>query len=488
VIRKLGIAGYGTWESIVAVSVLSNIFQTAISGTLLWMIANAYGAKDRETVHNYVRMAVFVSLLLFCTITPTAWFFRYSLVHLFRVPGPYVASAVWILPCVVGLMLLGCIGEIMGALIGGFQRAGKTTLVQAGALVANNASVVGCLLLGLGFWSLLVGFTIGFLVSFGGLFLVARRIVGPFSLVPMLPSRAVMMKVMPYAGFMLLGALSMGLRDQTDKIVLSSVASPVWTGYFGIAARLASLITFVCTFFYVPTIAAAGALFARKDHAAIHRLYRDVFMMMSIIVGLVVVLLAGLHDRIILLWLGKAVPEAGRILYILLAGNALAVILTGTGSSVCKGMGIVGIETNYIIVGLVLNIALKFLLVPLMGPMGTVVSSTLSWSGSGLVFVYLLHKRTDIPLSDTLPALRTCLAILVSVAVARSLSILFPASGGKAAIAESSLLMGTLLTLIFLGLLVMLKVIPLDTLRSCRRLAREKYLQWRSRLPQPSQG
>jgi O-antigen/teichoic acid export membrane protein len=476
VVGKLGISGYGTWESIIAVSVLSNIFQGTISGTLLWMISSAYGSEDVESMRQYVRIGVCISLTLFFVITPIAWFSRYLLVDLFKVPSQFAQTAAWILPCIVGLMILGSINEVMGSLIGGFQRAGATTLTQAIAITANNIIVILCLLLGLGFWSLLIGFISGFIISAVGLYTIATQICGRFSLMPRLPTRAVLIKVAPYAGFMLLGALSMALRDQTDKIVLSSVASPAWTGYYGIAARLAGLVLVVCTFFYVPTIAASGAMYSKGDLLGIQKLYDDVITMMSFLVGLFVVIIGGMYDRIIVLWIGKPIPEVESILFLLLFGNTMAVMLTGTGSSVCKGMGIVRIETVYIIIGLSLNVILKFVLVPWIGAIGTVASSTISWTVSSVIFVILLHKQTNIQYSTTAKAVKTLCIILVCVMLSRWLSSIFPVETKRIYVLVSSLTLGLFVTLVFTLLMFFSQVLSLNGVRKIAQVISAKVI------------
>ncbi len=449
VVAKLGIAGFGTWESIIAVSALANVFQATISGTVLWLVSNAYGAGDIESIRRHVRMAVGAALILAALLTPLAWAGRHFLVGLFKVPSAFAATAAWVFPCVVGLMLFGAVNEIIIALVGGFQRAGLAVMIQAGAVVANNAVVIAGLALGAGFWSLLAGYAAQFLISGIALVLAARRITGTINLLPRLPSRSLLVKAAPYAGFLLLGTLAVALRDQADKVILSSVASPVWTGYYGIAARLAGLVSIACTFFYVPTIAASGALFAIDDGPGIHRIYNDVIVASSFLVGLVVVLVAGLHDRLIVLWMGKPIPEVGGILYLLLIGHAAAVILTGTGSSVCKGMGIIRIETTFIIVGLVLNILLKAALVPLFGGVGTVVSSSASMGVSSIVFVVLLHKQTRLPVTSTVKAVKTLFCIAVCAWTTRMLGAALPVEANRWFLAFSTTGLAAFSTLIF---------------------------------------
>ena len=96
--------------------------------------------------------------------------------------------------------------------------------------------------------------------------------------------------------------------------------------------------------------------------------------------GLVSVLVLSLYDRLTVFWLGRSVPGIAPILFLVVAGNAIAVILTGSGTSICKGVGKLEIETIYVVTGLILNIILTITLVLAVGAIGTVIASTVSWS------------------------------------------------------------------------------------------------------------
>ena len=228
VISKVGLIGYGTWESIIAVSMLCNIFQSTISGTLLWKSSDAFGHREMAGVEAYARSAMFIAIVVLVVVGPAAWIGRHSLVALFHIPTQFETSASWILPSVVCLIVAGSINEVMGAVIGGCQRVGSTTLTQAIATICNNGVVILCLVLGMGMYSLLIGVSVGFLVSAIGLRVIVRQVCGCIRLRPQVPSRLLLRSVAPYAAFMLLGSISIALRDHTDKVVLSSVASPLW--------------------------------------------------------------------------------------------------------------------------------------------------------------------------------------------------------------------------------------------------------------------
>jgi O-antigen/teichoic acid export membrane protein len=463
-VNRLDVIGYGTWESIIAVSVLSNIFQSTISGTLLWKISNAYGMDDMESVRQYVGIGIFFSLLIFFAVTPLAWIGRDFLLRLFQVPEQFRSTASIVLPCVVGLMVLGSVNEVMAALIQGFQRSGRSTLIQAISMTCNSSTIIVCLLLGLGFWSLLIGFGLGFIIYGAGLYIVAIRIFPSFTLVPLVPHKALLQGTLFYGGFMLLGAISGALRDQTDKIVLSSVASPIWTGYFGIAARLSSLLGLICGFVYVPTVAAAGALHARGDWPGVQRLYTDVMTVLALVVGLFIALIIGLYDRLIILWVGRAIPEVGIILYCLIPGISVAVLLTGAGTSVCKGIGIIRFETIYIFVGLILNLILTVVLVLWIGGIGTVIASATSWALSSVVFIVLLHKNTQLPLIGTFRALKGLMVGTACAFCGRLLSNQIPLEHARCEALVSCIKLAPVITVIFYGGMVLVGAIPISAL------------------------
>jgi len=320
-----------------------------------------------------------------------------------------------------------------------------------------------------------MGFIAGFVVYAVFLYRSSARTLNIFSLRPKMPEKGVLRGVTPYAGFMLLGAVSIALRDQADKIILASTASPAWTGYFSVAARLTSLVLMVCTSVYVPIIAAAGAMQSRGDWPGVQRLYSDAMTAMAFIVGLFSALVTGLYDRILIFWIGKPINEVGVILYFLIAGNAIAVLLTGTGSAVCKGIGIIQIETIYIIVGLVLNLMLKFILIPLIGPIGTVISSATSWALASVLFVTLLHRKTKLPVAGTVRAVKSVAIGAACAFFARWLSTQLPIESSRLGAFVSIVELTIVITLLFAILMILFRALPISVWSSVLRIIRNKY-------------
>ncbi|MGE5802059.1 MAG: hypothetical protein ACM358_07360, partial [Gemmatimonadota bacterium] len=50
VVAHLGVAGFGTWEALLALASFTSVFQSAISGTLVWRVSEAYGRGDAAEI------------------------------------------------------------------------------------------------------------------------------------------------------------------------------------------------------------------------------------------------------------------------------------------------------------------------------------------------------------------------------------------------------------------------------------------------------
>ncbi len=421
IIAKLGLAGYGTWEVTLSISVITTIFQTALGNTLLWRISFAYGSGDEQEIRRLPRLGIGFTLVLFAFSFPTLFTFRHQLIHLFHVPAAFQAPALVILPCIVGIAVLGGINESLAAVIRGSQETGFVSVVLTLAGFLNAGVVIVGLFLGCGLWSLLAGYAVAAVATGAGNFLCASWLYGWFNILPAVPSRADIHALRRYFGFVSIGSLSILLRGETDKLILAGFASPAWVGVYAIASRMSSLVMECSNFFYYPTIAASGAMNGRGDWSGIRHLYETMCAVFPVAAGLVSVLVLSLYDRLSVAWLGRSVPGLAIVLFLVISGNTLAVVLTGSGTSILKGIGKMETETTYVVVSLILNIVLTVVLVATIGAIGTVIASTVSWGiGAGL-FVWLMHRRFDFPLQGTWRSMAALLYIVLIVAVARFL-------------------------------------------------------------------
>lgn len=438
-------------------------------------MSGAYGKGDLPEVKRLMGVGIGTVLFMFAVVTSFVWAMRFHLVGLSNIPPQYKGAAIWIIPILVSQTTLGALGETFAAVMIAHQRAGITTLITTTALMTNSGFVIAGLLHGWNIWSLLMGNTVGVALGIAGQYIAMVKICHMSRLWPCVPSWDEARPLLKFAGFLALGQISIALRDSTDKFVLASVGSTVWTAWFGLASRLANLTLVVCSFFYVPLISAVAALAARGDWAGVRRIYANTMILMPFLAGSFVVLVASTYDRLLMIWIRQTVPQVGPILFILLTGNITAIVLTGVGSSLCKGIGKVSIETTYIVICVVANVILKLTLTPWLGPIGSVLSSAGSWILGSIIFVILLHRAVELP-NTAIRAAAMIPAMFVAVIITRRLAGFVPTSTTRwnAAIAVSGI--GLFSITLFSALLVATRILPWSTLRRAGQTLRASAL------------
>jgi O-antigen/teichoic acid export membrane protein len=461
VVSRVGVVGYGTWEALFAVAGLAPLLQTAIGGTLVWRISDAYGRNDAAEIRRLVRLGAAASLSLFAILWPLAWLFREPLVEFLRVPAETQQTAAQMFPIMAALVLMSGLSDTLDAVVSGCQRTGFVNVVVAMAHGLNYSVVILLILMGGGLWSLVVGQAFGAVGRLTGAWVAARLSFGAVSLIPVLPRRTDL-STARYSGLLAVGAGAAVLRDQTDKVILATLASPAWVGYYAMAARLSGVVMEIIRFFYVPTLTAVGALNAAGDWDGVRRFFSRVMATVSIVTGLVVVLVAGLADRIVILWIGRPIPEVTLLLWLLMVGSASAATLTGPGTAICRGAGRAGIETTYLVLNLVLNFGLTVTLVLLIGPIGTAVATGSTWAVSSVVFLWVLHERLDLPaVASRRSGARLVLAAAVAGAVYAASRLVDLPDGRRAALASIALF-GAAGAAVYLGLLVLFRLMSVN--------------------------
>jgi O-antigen/teichoic acid export membrane protein len=421
-----------------------------VGGTLLWRVSSAFGAGDVLEVRRLPRLGIGVTLSAFVVIFPAVFLGRHFLVQLFHIPAELQQSAWVILPCIVGVAVLGGINESLAAVLRGSQEAGYTSVIQTLAGFLNAGVLLVGLARGAGLWSLLAGYTSAAVTTGIGYYLRASYLYGWFDIRPKLPTHQDVLVMRRYICLLSVGSFSVLLRGETDKLVLAGFASPSWVGVYAIAAKMSSLVMESCNFFYTPTIAATGALNGRGDWQGVKSLYVTMASVFPVAAGLVSVLVLSLYDRLVVLWLGRSVPGIAPILFLVIAGNAVAVILTGSGTSICKGLGKLETETTYVLVSLMLNIVLTIILVWKVGAIGTVIASTVSWALGAVLFIVLLHHNFDLPTKGTYRSIGALLYVAAVVAAARVLIPPFGTNPIRLQALFSSLWFGTTIAAVYL--------------------------------------
>lgn len=460
IVKNVGIDGYGVWESLLALAALSAMGQQALSSALLFQMGQAYGAQDHAGVARQARIAgtfvlLFGTVLVIAFAFLTPWF-----VSVMTIPTQFQSSALWILPWTIVALTVNGFAEISSSVMRGYQRVSAQVAIQTTGTVFNYLTVFVALALGQGLVSLLFGYSVAALFVWSAATWSAKRLCKQLIPLPALPTKAELSALAKPWGLLLVGYGSAALRDQTAKIVLSTMASATWVGYYSIALRLTAIINEASRFFYNPLIAAASATHGAGDTAGTGQLYSRTTRLLILIAGTLITLVVGLAERVIGLWIGHPVPQSAQILYLLVIGYGSAIVLTGSGTALCRAVGRVDIETRYVVLNLVSNIILTIVLVLWIGPIGTVISSAVTWAASSFYFSYILPKHIPVPLEVTSASRKALVLALACGAVLHFLSLALPMPEGRLAHLPYLFPLATIGATLYIGTASLLKLLP----------------------------
>ncbi|MBV9124959.1 MAG: polysaccharide biosynthesis C-terminal domain-containing protein [Planctomycetes bacterium] len=466
IVTRLGLELYGVAEALLAIAAMAMVLQAVISGAVLWRASLSFGARDPAETRRLVRIGIGATLALMALCLPIVGSFRGIVVAELRVPAPYQAEAQWLLPAFVGLVLLGGINEALAAVLIAYQRAGTASLIQSGGLAATNLVSIGGLLLGGGLESLLFGSLAGFATTFIVLYVFASALCGRISLLPLLPSRRDVAVIGPFFGLLLVSNLTLLVRENTDKVVLAMLGSATAVAHFSIAQRLSAIVMQVCAVCFTPFTSVVGALHARADQQGIQVLYAKVGTWMAALTGLSAFLVCTLREPLFILWLGNPYEGAWLFLLALVLGCASAIIFTGTGVALARGIGRAGLETRYALVTLVLTVLLKPVFILALGAVGAVAASAGSWCVGALFFLHLIHRAIDLPrgMVSRLIGIWVTTLVLVTLGWWVTQHCVFPSN--RAGAAAVLMVWVVPLSLGYLGVLAGCGLIPYDELRN----------------------
>lgn len=431
IVGGLGLNGYGAWETIAAAVLTAAIFQQALSAALLARVSRSFGAGDAEAAKHAIRFGALCLSAIGAVLLPLSLLVSDSLVRGLGIPERYAHEARIALPLYAALVIANGLNDLLASVVTGAQRMGSVTTAYAVSQFAQWTVAVAAVYAGFGLYGPLLGMAANYTITFVVLFRHARRLFPGLSLVPGRPDAAEAQDLLRASGLLFLVGASSVLRDQTDKLVLATFASVVWVGWYGIAARLAGLVLEVNRFFYNPLVAAAGAAHAAGDSEGVGRLFSKMVAVLAAGAGPIVVVVAGLGDRILWLWMGRSLPESRLMLLILLTGTASAVILTGPGTAVCRAIGRADVETRFTLSSLVLNLAMTVVFVLTIGPLGTVIASGLSWALSSMVFSSMLPRYVDVPHAALVRSRRAAAFVAVMTGGIAFVSHSLPIGEGK---------------------------------------------------------
>ena len=195
------------------------------------------------------------------------------------------------------------------------------------------------------------------------------------------------------ASFLVATLLNLALK-QADVLYVGHLLNHTKAGYYGAAARMASLVALglsAAAFVYMPRIA---ALFQQEKKRALQEMLRQASRQI-LLISVPVILLLAIAGKMLLGWFGDSFRDAYLPLVILLAGQAVNAA-TGMVGGVLSMTGHHRIFVLFNLVAFLVQLTLSWLLIPSFGMTGAAIATSTALIALNLLGYTYLRRKLDL--------------------------------------------------------------------------------------------
>ena len=424
ILHTLGIERFGLWAFLSSIVAYAGLLQLGLGRGSIRFIAYYSERGDLDTVRRIVSYGVVWHLAAGVVLTPVAWLVGRTLLPHLNISHDLLNTAEVLFPFVFAYSFFAGATRPLAALLIGLERMWMMSLTGMASQLVYAVAVVVLLSRGAGLYALLSATFLQ--VSFQGItyYVIGRRLIGRTFANPFALDRSVLKEMLKFGGWLQVNNVANLVNNQTDAIVIGSWVDVRTVGFYAIGNRIAQLVRMLPLALLPPLLPAAAGIHAQGDDP---RLARTV-LQGNRIVGLLTVGMAGfvvaVGPLVMTVWLGRTYPHVVAITALMAAAYVVN-NLTGVGTTVVNAIGRPRYESEYAVLGTVLNIAATLALAPFFGLYGILGGTVVGVVLCSVYFLWRFHRLMGFPLWDYLGAwlwrlVAATLAAALAVFVLRS--------------------------------------------------------------------
>jgi O-antigen/teichoic acid export membrane protein len=398
----LGPHEFGVWVLLSGLVAMAAVIDLGLGATLVREVAGAEGA-DPVTVRRVLGLGLvwglLLGLLLLGALT-AGWPWIGELLRLGDLTREAWQATLWLVLGVVA----GGVELPWRAVLEGVQRYGTVAAVTGGTAVLGAVLAVvvvrrGGGLVPLAACTALTGVARAVLLAAAAEY--RHRHLGPrWGRL----SRAELRRVTGYGLRVQVSSGAGAINVDLDRLVLGGFFGPVVAGSVDLGVRLLNLLRLPAGCALLVLFPAAVRRSVTGGRSWLDGFYLETVRNLALFLAPAAAALMVSADPLVRLWLGEEVHWAAATIAVLAPAYALNLI-TGAATLVARVEGRPGLETRYVLLSVVLNLALTLPLLHLVGPLGVPLATS---AGVGLATGYVLvdfHRATARPIAPVLRAL-----------------------------------------------------------------------------------
>jgi O-antigen/teichoic acid export membrane protein len=280
---------------------------------------------------------------------------------------------------------------VFQSIINGLQEMAITNaaaVLQSACMVALNVALLRA---GFGLYGVILATVLSLLIAVGFLLVFVIRLIPGLRLASFLGEPR-FIPVLRFGATVQLARISSVAVGYADRILIGHFLGLVALAKYQLAYTVATAIRGLVLLLPSAVIPVASDLAARNERSAIRTLYwrgSKYILLVTLAISSAIITLA---PEITHVWLGHDDPLIAMIIRFLTAGHAVHV-LTGLGTSMCEGLGMVGLEVKFGFGLTVLQATLGIVAVRYFGLLGLLCSTTTVMAVTSVLFLYKFDKQ-----------------------------------------------------------------------------------------------
>jgi O-antigen/teichoic acid export membrane protein len=401
IVHTLGIERYGLWAFLSSVVAFAGLLQFGIGKGSVRFIAFYSERNELDIVRRIVSYVVLSHVVAGVILIPIAWLTARAIVPHLHISRTLAPTAETLFPLIFAYSFFAGAVRPLGMLLIGLERMWMTSAVALLSQLVYAAGVVALLSHGLGLYGLVVATFMQ--IAFQGLacYLIGRHLIGRVLGNPFRLGRAVLKEMLKFGSWIQVNSVAGLVNSQTDAIVIGSWVNVESVGLYAIGNRIAQLVRMIPLTLLPPLLPAVAGIHAQGDDERIAR----TVLQGSRFVGLLTIGMSGFvlatAPLIMTVWLGQSYPHVVAITVLLVVAYAVN-NLTGVGTTVISAVGRPRYESEYAVLGMVLNIAATVALAPFFGLYGILGGTVIGVGLCSVYFLWRFHRIMRLPLWEYL--------------------------------------------------------------------------------------
>jgi O-antigen/teichoic acid export membrane protein len=429
IVATLGVERFGLWAFLGSVVAYAGLLQFGLGRGSVRFISLYSERGEIDVVRRIVSYSVLAHILAGVLLTPLAWLIARAVFPHVHLSHGLVSTAEILFPLVLAQFFFAGAVFPFAALLIGLERMWMTSAATLASQLIYATAVVTLLSQGKGLYGLLAATFLQTAFQGAVYYVIGRRLIGQVLGNPFRLNRSVVSEMLRFGGWLQVSRVANLVNSQTDSILIAGWVNVASVGLYDLGNRVARLVRTLPLTLLGPLLPAAAAIHAQGDAKRVAR----TVLQGSRLVGVLTLGMAGFvlatAPLIMRVWLGHDYPHVSAICILMVIAYGVN-NLTGVGTTVVSAIGQPRYESEYAVLGMLLNVAATLILAPFFGLYGVVGGTVFGVVVCSLYFLWRFHRLMALSMRVYLLAWlwRLLAATTVSGAVVLGLRLALPES------------------------------------------------------------